>query len=104
MTGIGNPGDHPLQHVVVIELAGHPAGALRLRPVADLGREGDDFDGAVGPAEIAVGDRRITAPPGAALMKPIGLVHDRELAIPGVGRRLPGRAGLARSRSRRCCR
>ena len=25
--GVGNPGDHPLKQVVVIELAGQPAGA-----------------------------------------------------------------------------
>ena len=34
------------------------AGALRLRPVADLGRKSDDFDGAVLPGIIAVSGRR----------------------------------------------
>jgi hypothetical protein len=50
---------HKRWHVVVVEVAGYPAGALRLWPIADFDRECDDLDGVVLPAEIAVGDRRI---------------------------------------------
>ena len=57
--GIGNPGDDPLQHVVVVELAGQPARALRLRPIADLGGKCDNLHGLVLPAEIPVGGRRV---------------------------------------------
>src|SRR5215471_21587692 len=57
--GVGNPGDHPLEQVVIIELASEPAGTLWLWPIADFDVEAHDFDRAVPPRVIPVGYRRI---------------------------------------------
>jgi hypothetical protein len=91
--GVGNPGDGPLEHIVVVELAGHPAGALRLRPIADLGREGDDFESAVFTAVIPVGDRRIGGRQ-ASLDEADRVGPKEQLTIPGLQRGLPDRLAL----------
>jgi hypothetical protein len=82
--GIGMPGDHPLEHIVVVELAGHPAGALRLRPIADFDCVGDDFEGTVFAAVIPVSGRRIRGRQ-ASLNEADWVGPDAELAIPRVG-------------------
>src|SRR6516225_1769035 len=91
--GIGYPGDHPLQHVVVVELAGEPAGALWLPPIAHPGRESDDLDGAVFTAEIPGGGRRIRGLQ-ACLDEADRVGPDHELTIPGDVRRLSNRLTL----------
>src|SRR5262245_52306246 len=80
---VGKPGDHPLEHVLVVELAGHPAGALWLRPIADLDRESDDLDRAVLPAEIPVGGCRIVVRQ-RCLDEARRVKRKPELAIPAV--------------------
>src|SRR5260370_36910951 len=62
---VGNPGDDPLKHVGVVELAGHPARALRLWPISDFGRERDALKCAVLPAAVPAGARRIVSRPSS---------------------------------------
>src|SRR5262249_23018380 len=91
--GIGNPGNHALEHVVVVELAGDAAGALRLRAVADFHGERDDFYGTGGSTEITA-RRRGVGRRQARLDEADRVGPDGELPIACVEFRDPDRLAL----------
>jgi hypothetical protein len=76
---IGNPSDDAIEQVTV-ELAGQPAGACGLRPIADLDAEGDHLEGFVLPSVVAVGGRGI-AGRETGLDEACRVGPDHELAI-----------------------
>src|SRR6476646_6457445 len=57
--GVWEPSYSALEHVVVVELAGHPSGAEGLWAIAHLDGEPNHFDGSVPPSVVPIGERRI---------------------------------------------